>query len=137
MDQEQQIKSALAQFEKVMRKQLARVERMKQEGDFVDYSKLDKIIIGVCGGDGIGPIITKESARVLEHLLQEEVDAGKVEFRYIDGLTIENRVACMKAIPDDVLAQLKECHVILKGPTTTPRAGDPWPNIESANVAIR
>ena len=137
MDQEQQIKSALAQFEKVMRKQLARVERMKQEGDFVDYSKLDKIIIGVCGGDGIGPIITKESARVLEHLLQEEVDAGKVEFRYIDGLTIENRVACMKAIPDDVLAQLKECHVILKGPTTTPRAGDPWPNIESANVAMR
>ena len=81
MDQEQQIKSALAQFEKVMRKQLARVERMKQEGDFVDYSKLDKIISGVCGGDGIGPIITKESARVLEHLLQEEVDAGKVEFR--------------------------------------------------------
>lgn len=137
MDQEQQIKNALTQFEKVMRKQLARVERMKQEGDFVDYDKLDKIIIGVCGGDGIGPIITRESARVLEHLLQEEVDAGKVELRYIDGLTIENRVACMKAIPDDVLAQLKECHVILKGPTTTPRAGDPWPNIESANVAMR
>ena len=137
MDQEQQIKNALTQFEKVMRKQLARVERMKQEGDFVDYDKLDKIIIGVCGGDGIGPIITKESACVLEHLLQEEVDAGKVELRYIDGLTIENRVACMKAIPDDVLAQLKECHVILKGPTTTPRAGDPWPNIESANVAMR
>ncbi|MDD6175026.1 MAG: isocitrate/isopropylmalate family dehydrogenase [Firmicutes bacterium] len=137
MDQEQQIKNALDQFEKVMRKQLARVERMKQEGDFIDYDKLDKIIIGVCGGDGIGPVITKESARVLEHLLQKEVDAGKVEFRYIDGLTIENRVACMKAIPDDVLAQLKECHVILKGPTTTPRAGDPWPNIESANVAMR
>ncbi len=137
MEQEQQIQNALAQFEKVMRKQLARVERMKQEGDFIDYDKLDKIIVGVCGGDGIGPIITKESARVLEHLLQSEVDAGKVEFRYIDGLTIENRVACMKAIPDDVLAQLKECHVILKGPTTTPRAGDPWPNIESANVAMR
>ena len=43
----------------------------------------------------------------------------------------------MKAIPDDVLAQLKECDVILKGPTTTPKAGDPWPNIESANVAMR
>jgi isocitrate dehydrogenase (NAD+) len=27
--------------------------------------------------------------------------------------------------------------VILKGPTTTPRKGDPWPNIESANVAMR
>ena len=57
--------------------------------------------------------------------------------KVIDGLTIENRVAVNKAIPDDVLAELKQCHVILKGPTTTPRAGDPWPNIESANVAMR
>ncbi|MBO7548602.1 MAG: isocitrate/isopropylmalate dehydrogenase family protein, partial [Clostridia bacterium] len=54
-----------------------------------------------------------------------------------NGLTIENRVKVMKAIPDDVLLELKECDVILKGPTTTPRAGDPWPNIESANVAMR
>ncbi|MBU0650994.1 isocitrate/isopropylmalate dehydrogenase family protein, partial [bacterium] len=28
-------------------------------------------------------------------------------------------------------------HVILKGPTTTPQSGDKWPNIESANVAMR
>ena len=33
--------------------------------------------------------------------------------------------------------RVKSCHVILKGPTTTPRAGDKWPNIESANVAMR
>ena len=70
-------------------------------------------------------------------MLADDVKAGKVEFKVIDGLTIENRVAVMKAIPDDVLAELKECHVILKGPTTTPQAGDPWPNIESANVAMR
>ncbi len=43
----------------------------------------------------------------------------------------------MQAIPDDVLAELKKCDVILKGPTTTPREGDQWPNIESANVAMR
>lgn len=134
---EQQIQAALDKFEAVIRSQLSRVEKMKEEADFVDYAHLDKIIIGVCGGDGIGPIITKESARVLEYLLKDEVADGKVEFKVIDGLTIENRVACMKAIPDDCLAQLKECHVILKGPTTTPRAGDPWPNIESANVAMR
>ena len=24
-----------------------------------------------------------------------------------------------------------------RGPTTTPRKGDPWPNVESANVAMR
>ncbi|MBQ4313370.1 MAG: isocitrate/isopropylmalate dehydrogenase family protein [Clostridia bacterium] len=134
---DERIKAAVAQFEKVMTAQLERVERMKNDGDFTDFAKLDKIIIGVCGGDGIGPIISREAARVVEYLLADDVKSGKIELRYIDGLTIENRVACMKAIPDDVLAQLKECHVILKGPTTTPRAGDPWPNIESANVRMR
>jgi isocitrate dehydrogenase (NAD+) len=134
---EESIKKATAQFEAVLRKQLARVEDMKNNADFIDYKSLDKIIIGVCGGDGIGPVITKECARVLEFLLKDKVAQGKIEFRPIDGLTIENRVKANKAIPDDVLDELKKCHVILKGPTTTPRAGDPWPNIESANVAMR
>ncbi len=134
---EQQIKQATEKFEALIREQSERSDRIKQQGDFVDYENLDKIIIGVCGGDGIGPIITKESARVLEFMLEDEVKAGKVEFKVIDGLTIENRVAANKAIPDDVLDELKSCHVILKGPTTTPQAGDPWPNIESANVAMR
>ena len=134
---EKQISEAVAKFEALVREQLARNEKIKAQKEFVDFEKLDKIVIGVCGGDGIGPIITKESARVLEYMLADDVKAGKVEFKVIDGLTIENRVAVMKAIPDDVLAELKECHVILKGPTTTPQAGDPWPNIESANVAMR
>ena len=134
---EVQIKNALEKFEALMREQSDRSDKIKAQGDFVDYESLDKIIIGVCGGDGIGPVITKESARVLEYMLADKVKAGKVEFRYIDGLTIENRVAANKAIPDDVLEELKSCHVILKGPTTTPQAGDPWPNIESANVAMR
>ena len=134
---EKQISEALAKFEALVREQLARNEKIKAQKEFVNFENLDKIIIGVCGGDGIGPIITKESARVLEYMLADDVKAGKVEFKVIDGLTIENRVAVMKAIPDDVLAELKECHVILKGPTTTPQAGDPWPNIESANVAMR
>ena len=134
---EKQIAEAVAKFEALVREQLARNEKIKATKEFVDFDNLDKIVIGVCGGDGIGPIITKESARVLEYMLADDVKAGKVEFKVIDGLTIENRVAVMKAIPDDVLAELKECHVILKGPTTTPQAGDPWPNIESANVAMR
>ena len=134
---EDKITAALAKFEQVMRAQLERVERMKADKEFTDFEHLDKLIIGVCGGDGIGPIITNEAARVLEYLLKDEVEGGKVEFRTIDGLTIEHRAEVGKAIPDDVLAELKKCHVILKGPTTTPRAGDPWPNIESANVAMR
>ena len=131
------ITAASEQFAKLVESQLRRVEAMKAQADFLDYLKLDKIIIGVCGGDGIGPVITNESARILRHLLAEETAAGRIEFRTIDGLTIENRAKAGKAIPDDVLASLKACHVILKGPTTTPRAGDPWPNIESANVAMR
>lgn len=134
---EKEIESAKEQFGKLLEKQLKRVEAMKAQGDFIDYKKLDKIIIGVCGGDGIGPRITKEAARILEFLLKGEIEKGKVEIRYIDGLTIERRAELLKAIPDDTLEELKKCHVILKGPTTTPRKGDPWPNVESANVAMR
>ena len=134
---EKEIESAKEQFGKLLEKQLKRVEAMKAQGDFIDYSKLDKIVIGVCGGDGIGPRITKEAARIIEFLLKDEIKKGKVEIKYIDGLTIERRAELLKAIPDDVLAELKTCHVILKGPTTTPRKGDPWPNVESANVAMR
>ena len=131
------LEQSVEQFKKVMEKQLARVERMKADTEATDFTKKEKVIIGICGGDGIGPVITHEAERVLRFLLKEEVESDKIEFKEIDGLTIENRVAHMKAIPDDVLAQLKECDVILKGPTTTPKAGDPWPNIESANVAMR
>ncbi|MBQ4244625.1 MAG: isocitrate/isopropylmalate dehydrogenase family protein [Clostridia bacterium] len=134
---QEQIKAAVEKFEALIREQDARSEAIKAQGDFIDYAKLDKLTIGICGGDGIGPIISREAARVLAFILDDEVKSGKVEFKYIDGLTIENRVACNKAIPDDVLEELKQCPVILKGPTTTPQAGDPWPNIESANVAMR
>lgn len=134
---ENQIKAAVASFEALIREQLERNEKIKATKEFTDFDNLDKIVIGICGGDGIGPIITKESARVIEFLLEDDVKSGRIEFKYIDGLTIENRVKVMKAIPDDVLEELKQCHVILKGPTTTPQAGDPWPNIESANVAMR
>ena len=128
---------ACAKFRKILENQLQRVEDMKSQGDFTDYSALKTIRIGVCGGDGIGPIITKEAARVLEFMLSDLVECGKVEFIPIEGLTIENRIACGKAIPDDVMAELKSCDVILKGPTTTPQKGDGMPNIESANVAMR
>ena len=130
------IEVAKEKFGKLIEEQLARVERMKADKDFIDYASLPVIKIGICGGDGIGPAITAQAQRILEFLLADEVEKGKVEFKVIDGLTIENRIKANKAIPDDVLAELKECPVILKGPTTTPRAGDKV-NIESANVAMR
>ncbi len=127
----------MQQFENIVAAQLARIEKMKESSDFIDYQAQETIIIGIIGGDGIGPAITANAHKVLTTLLAEEVAKGKVEFRVIDGLTIEKRAAVGKAIPDDVLTEIKKCHVLLKGPTTTPRKGDVWANVESANVAMR
>ncbi len=131
------IEKAKNHFGKIIEEQLTRIERMKAEAEFTDYSTKDQIVIGIVGGDGIGPFITAEAEKVLAFLLKDDVEKGRIVFKEITGLTIENRAACGKAIPDDVLEELKACDVILKGPTTTPREGDQWPNIESANVAMR
>ena len=133
----QAIESAKEHFGIVLEQQLERVEMLKQEGDWTDYRSLKPIIIGMIGGDGIGDMLSAETQRILEYLLRDQVDSGRVEFRVIEGLTIENRAAKMQSIPDDVLAAIKECHVTLKGPTHTPERGDGWPNIESANVSMR
>jgi isocitrate dehydrogenase (NAD+) len=131
------IEKAKDHFGKIVIEQLERIEKMKAAEDWVDYNTLKPIIIGVVGGDGIGPYICKHAHKVLEFLLADEVKKGKIKFRVIEGLTIENRAKVMKAIPDDVLEEIKKCHVLIKGPTTTPKKGDPWPNIESANVFMR
>ena len=137
MVNEKAIEKAKDHFGKILVEQLERIERMKAGDEWIDYGKLKPIIIGVVGGDGIGPYICKHAHNILEFMLENEVKSGKIEFRVIEGLTIENRAKVMKAIPDDVLEEIKKCHVLLKGPTTTPKKGDPWPNIESANVFMR
>lgn len=131
------ISRAKDHFAQLLEVQMRRMEKVKSAPGWVDYGQLKPIIIGIIGGDGIGPSIAKESRRVLEFMLQDEAKSGKVQFRDIEGLTIENRSAHNKSIPDDVLEEIKKCHITLKGPTTTPRKGDPWPNIESCNVAMR
>ncbi len=131
------IEKSKEHFAKIVIEQLERIEKMKASEEWTDYSKLGTIRIGIVGGDGIGPYICGHARTVLETMLKDEIVSGKVELVTIEGLTIENRVKVLKAIPDDVLEQLKTCHVVLKGPTTTPKKGDQWPNIESANVAMR
>lgn len=131
------IDAAKEHFGTVLEQQLERVERIKEEADWTDYSALKPIVIGMIGGDGIGPTISAATQRVLELLLKDHVASGKVQFKTIEGLTIENRAAKLQSIPDDVLAEIKTCHVTLKGPTHTPEKGDGWPNIESANVRMR
>ena len=127
------IDNAVEQFRTLITEQLARQNRMEAGEAAKDFANLPHITIGICGGDGIGPIITHAGEDVLRFLLADDVASGRVEFREIDGLTIERREEVGKAIPDDTLAALKECDVILKGPTTTPHGG----NLESANVAMR
>ena len=129
--------SYMESFETIVKEQLARVKRLAETSELTDYSKLDKIIIGTIDGDGIGPIIMDSCRKILEKLLADELAAGKIEIREIPGLTLENRIAKMETVPADVLAAIKECHVLLKGPTTTPGKGDNLPNIESANVTLR
>jgi isocitrate dehydrogenase (NAD+) len=134
---EKNLEKAKEHFGNLVIEQLKRVEKLKSAEDWMDYSILSPIIIGMCWGDGIGPIISQETQRILEFILKDELKKKKIDFRTIDGLTIENRAEQGKAIPDDVLDELKKCHIVLKAPTTTPEKGDGWPNIESANVAMR
>jgi isocitrate dehydrogenase (NAD+) len=131
------INRAQAHFGELLRVQMERMKRLKAAPDWIDYSKLHPIKIGILGGDGIGPFIAKEAKWLLSEILKDAVASEQVVIEDIEGLTIENRAKHNKAIPDDVLAKIKEYHVTLKGPTTTPRKGDPWPNIESCNVAVR
>ena len=125
------IEQACEAFRILLEEQQKRIANMNTEK--TDFATKKCVTIGVIDGDGIGPIITKQASRVLEKLLAEEIAAGSIVLKYIEGLTIENRVACNQAIPSDVLAEIKSCDVLLKGPTTTPHGG----TMESANVAMR
>ncbi|MEG2521337.1 MAG: isocitrate/isopropylmalate family dehydrogenase [Anaerovoracaceae bacterium] len=127
----------LKAIETLLKEQIARVERLKEGAQLTDYSSLEKIVVGTIAGDGIGPVIMEACTVILKKLLKEEIEAGKIELKPIEGLTIENRIAKMQTVPDDVLAEIKTCNILLKGPTTTPGKGDNLPNIESANVTLR
>ena len=130
---EDQIKSAVEHYETLLRKQLARVDEMEKGASPVDLANKEKLVIGVIGGDGIGPIIVEQAKRVLDILLKDEIASGRVEIRQIEGLTIENRLSLGQSVPADTLAEIKKCDVLLKGPTTTPKGG----TMESANVTLR
>jgi isocitrate dehydrogenase (NAD+) len=135
--EEAPIEAAVGHVRTLLREQVERVERIGKPLEWLDYSKLDRLVIGVIGGDGIGPIIAEETVRVLRELLKDEIRSGRVEIREIGGLEIERRIKLMKPLPDDVLSEIRKCHVLLKGPTTTPEEGSGMPNIESANISIR
>jgi len=128
------IETSKEKFEAIIREQIERVQKLLENPESTDFTKLDKIKIGIAEGDGIGPQICRQTVEVLRHLLKNE---DKIEFCNIPGLTIENRLALGETLPKDTLDAIKQCHVFLKGPTTTPQMGDTGKNLESANVALR
>lgn len=131
------ISQAQEKFGELIQSEFERIERMKQGTEVKDFSKLDKIVVGILPGDGIGPIIMEQAVRVIKALILDEIASGKVELRHIEGMTIENRAAKLQSLPDDVFEEIKKCDVIIKGPMVTPRAGEPWPNLVSANSLLR
>lgn len=131
------ISQAQEKFGELIQSEFERIERMKQGTEVKDFSKLDKIVVGILPGDGIGPIIMEQAVRVIKALIPDEIASGKVELRHIEGMTIENRAAKLQSLPDDVFEEIKKCDVIIKGPMVTPRAGEPWPNLVSANSLLR
>ena len=122
---------ACESFRKLLEEQLARIQNMDSEK--VDFSQKEVITIGLVDGDGIGPIIMTQAEKVLRKLLAEEIANGSIVLKKIEGLTIENRLALNQPVPTAVLAEIKTCDVLLKGPTTTPMGG----KMESANVTLR
>lgn len=131
------IKKAQEAFGELIKGEYERIERMKQGEEPVDFSKKEKIIVGILPGDGIGPIIMKQAVRILKELAGDEIASGKIELREIEGMTIENRVAKLESLPAEVLEEIKKCDVLVKGPMVTPRAGDGLPNLISANSLLR
>ena len=127
------IDQAVEQFRQLLNEQVVRVDVMEKGAGAKDFSQKEKIIIGMIDGDGIGPMIVREARRLLEKLLEKEIASGRVELRNIEGLTIENRIKLNQSVPKDTLEAIRECDVLLKGPTTTPKGG----TMESANVTLR
>ena len=134
---EQTAANAAKRFEELVNTELERVKRMKENNETVDFGKLDKIIIGIMPGDGIGPIIMEQALRVLKYLARAEIASGKIELRMIEGMTIENRAALNESLPASCLEEIRKCHVLLKGPMVTPTGNDGWPNLISANTMLR
>ena len=140
MDQavEKDIQKAVEKFEVLLREQYERNERIAKEKEANSAkTKGDKLVIGMTAGDGIGPVIMREAEAVLRKLLAKDLEAGKVELKTIEGFTLENRLEKGQTVPDEVLAAMRECDVLLKGPTTTPSVDMNTKNLESANVTLR
>ena len=92
MDQNTYIEQAAAHFRALLTEQLNRQERMAQGSPAKDFSRMERIVIGLIPGDGIGPILMAQARRVLEKLLAD----GRVDFifpaDYREGMELDRTV---------------------------------------------
>ena len=72
------INRAQEHFGDLLKAQMERMTRIKAAPDWVDFSALSPIKIGILGGDGIGPYIAKEAKWLLMEILKDEVAGGRV-----------------------------------------------------------
>lgn len=126
------LEQAVDEFRSLLEKQIARKEQLEKAANGCVRQK-DVLTVGLIDGDGIGPIIMRVAEEVANELLKDDIRAGKVRLKRIEGLTLENRERTGEAVPKNVLAEIRTCDVLLKGPTTTPKGG----SLESANVCLR
>ncbi len=66
MEYQDEIEYAKDHFGTLIQEQLLRIQQMKNAADWIDYSTVKPIIIGIVGGDGIGPIICSHAERILK-----------------------------------------------------------------------
>ena len=92
MDQNTSIEQAAAHFRALLTEQLNRQVRMAQGSPAKDFSRMERIVIGLIPGDGIGPILMAQARRVLEKLLAD----GRVDFifpaDYREGMELDRTV---------------------------------------------
>ena len=78
MNREEIIRKAQEEFAERLNSELERIERMKEDSGIKDFTKLEKITVGVMPGDGTGPILMEQAMRIAKDLLKEEIASGKV-----------------------------------------------------------
>ena len=137
MNREEMIERAKQAFGKLIEEDLDRIEGIRKAPPRKDFLHLSHVKVGIMPGDGIGPYIMKAALLVARKLLKKEIADQRVEFVPIKGMTIEERARQNKSLPPAVLEACKACDILVKGPFVTPRAGDRWPNLLSANSLLR
>ena len=55
------LSNAKERFEELIRSELARIERMRADNTALDFKAMERIVVGIMPGDGIGPIIMEQA----------------------------------------------------------------------------